>query len=311
MRRQTRSSGLGRIDALIAVAACVFLVALAAPLFSQSQRRVERLLCRSNLAKIGRAMHAYAYDYERALPRAGGPATQWGHTSNWMAPDRYMAFNLSRRDGTGGAASVSASLYLLVKYMTLPPHVFVCRADEGTTELQLSELPFAVPTTFRLTDAWDFGPRAEAWKHSSYAYHVPYDPCALTLDRDARFAVAADRNPWIQSPAAEPGNYGDFQPDIPPWTGSPAMAQAGNSITHGGNGQNVLFLDGRVVFQTRPHCGVDADNIYTLSTDLSSGSPLGTMPVPGPDLEAANELDSLLVHDPDVFPEPAGEAAGQ
>jgi hypothetical protein len=286
---------------------CVFLAALVAPLFSQSQTRVERLLCRSNLAKIGRAMQVYAYDYERALPRAGGPATQWGRTSNWMAPDRYMAFNLSRRDGTGGAASVSASLYLLVKYMTLPPAVFVCAADAGTTELKLSELPYAVPTTFRLTDAWDFGPSDEAWKHSSYAYHVPYDPCTLTLDRDARFAVVADRNPWIRSPAAEPADFSVFQPDVPPWTGSTEQAQAGNSITHGGNGQNVLFLDGRVVFQTRAYCGADQDNIYTRGVGPSGGSPFGIAPAPGPHLEAVNELDSLLVHDPDVFPEPVSQ----
>jgi type II secretory pathway pseudopilin PulG len=311
MAREISSSGFGRADALIAVAVCLFLAALVPPLFSQSQSRVEQILCRSNLAKIGRAMLTYARDYDRALPKAGGPTTQWGKTPNWMTPDRYMAFNLSRLDGSGGRASVSASLYLLVKYMKLPTQVFVCRADDGTTKLELSELSFAVPSTFGLPDAWDFGPATESWRHNSYAYHIPYDPCALTLDRQPGFAVAADRNPWIESPAAEPADFGVFRPDIPPWNGSAEQALAGNSMTHGSGGQNVLFLDGRVVFQTRAHCGIGKDNIYTLGTDPSDASPLGGVPVASPTLQAAHEADSVLVHDPDVFPAPAAEPGGR
>jgi prepilin-type processing-associated H-X9-DG protein len=36
-----------------------------------------------------------------------------------------------------------------------------------------------------------------------------------------------------------------------------------NSPNHGGEGQNVLFVDGHVAFMKKPIVGVDYDNIYT------------------------------------------------
>ena len=53
-----------------------------------------------------------------------------------------------------------------------------------------------------------------------------------------------------------------------------------------------------MTFETRAYCGLDRDNIYTISTG-DTGSPLGVLPttISGP----ANARDSLLVHDPDTF----------
>jgi hypothetical protein len=257
-------------------------------------------------------MFVYADDYEGALPRAGGPTTLWGQTPNWMGMTRYHAFNLAV-DTSGGRASISASLYLLVRYFKAPPRLFVCKADEGTTEFRVDELAVALPARFELADAWDFGPPMEAWKHSSYAYHTPYTPYFLARSRDPNMAVLADRSPWITSPAAEAGHYGDFQPDIPPWVGLAESARAGNAITHQRDGQNVLFLDGRATFETRAFCGGQNprrrymygerfnDNIYTVSWEMATGHPMGYVPEATWAFQPANVWDSVLIHDPNVF----------
>jgi hypothetical protein len=279
---------------------CVLLLPLVPPLLSGSQQEAERTRCRNNLSKLAKAILIYANDYEDALPRAGGPTTQWGATPNWMGTSRYQAYAISARNA-GGRASISASLYLLVKYAEAPTAWFVCPADKGTSEFRLEALSNLVPSTFELIDAWDFGWSGKAWRHNSYAYQMPYEPNALTLSRDPNMAVLADRNPWIKGPRATPVDFAAFRPDVPPWTASAEQARAGNSITHQRDGQNVLFLDGRVSFETRSYCAVDRDNIYTIGAGPSGGSPLGTVPAASPNLRPANKVDSLLVHDPDFL----------
>lgn len=211
-----------------------------------------------------------------------------------------MAFGVSRVEG-GGRASVSSCFYLLVKYGHAAPETFVCPGDDATTRFRLSDLPDRVPTTFELADAWDFGPPGDAQKHCSYAYHIPFNLYALTTSHDPGFPVAADRNPWIKSPAADPAIWGGFRPGMPPWNGSLEQARAGNAIAHGGKGQNVLFVDGHVEFAKRAYCGLDDDNIYTLSIHPTKGSPLGAPLFAGIGSYPLNCRDAVLVHDPPVF----------
>ena len=252
--------------------------------------------CCNNLSAIGKAMLAYANDYNGALPRAGGRNAVWGPTYHWNATDREGAFGLAD-DGSGGTATISASLYLLVKHTYLPPKTFVCKADAGTTELGPSDVP-GLSKDFKLTDAWDFGP--QGYRHCSYSYHMPYGSYALTTACDPGMAVAADRNPWIESPASAAGDVYQFKPDIAPLNGSPEQARKGNAIAHWGQGQNVLFLDGHAALKKRAYCGLDDDNIYLASASPDKGSPLGIASSPLVTMPC-NKRDSVLVHDPPDF----------
>jgi len=301
MTRRYSSRGLTRIDVLAVMFLGCLLILLVPALFARPREQSMRKLCAANLAQIGKAMLIYADDYEDELPRAGGRTTIWGHTARWNSPDRRVAFGL-KADGSGGRASVTASFYLLVKYCGMPTRLFVCKADKGTTEFKLSER-LDVPMWFEPHDAWDFGDWSESYRHCSYAYHVPYGLYSLSTYDDPNLAVAADRSPWIKSPAADPSGYAEFRPDAGAIgaTGTSEQACRGNSITHQRDGQNVLFLDGRVSFEKRSYCGVGKDNIYTISRNFASGDAWGTPPVPGPGCPPANRKDSLLVHDPDSF----------
>ncbi len=294
---------LSRADVLVAAVTCLLLILLVPVLFAKPREQSMRKLCGANLAQLGKAMFLYAGDNEGDLPRAGGRTTVWGTTPNWTAPHRMIAFNM-RPDGTDGTASINASLYLLVKYCGVTPRVFVCKGDRGTTELKLSDLT-GLWWSFKWSDAWDFGPPSESFKHCSYAYHIPYGSYPLSTSLDPNMAVAADRSPWINSPAHTAEVFpGSFKPDVlyPGGTlGTSAQARNGNSITHQRDGQNVLFLDGRVAFEKRAYCAVDKDNIYTQSTDPSGrGHVFGAFRGSG-FLEPTNRRDSLLVHDPDAF----------
>ena len=234
-------------------------------------------------------MLVYANDYDDKLPVAGGPGAVWGpELADWSAERRVDAFGLDPNDA-GGEASISSSLYLLVRYAEVDPKYFVC-----PTERKVSEFD---PTKYRiggkkLTDVWDFGPNPAA--HCSYAYHAPYSQYALTTSSHPGLAMAADRNPWIRSPSGKVGDFARFRPDAPPKDASDDV-YSGNSTAHWGDGQSVLFLDTHVEWIKRSYQSYEGDNIYTSwdGDDKARGIP------PQPyDAQPADRRDSLLLNDP-------------
>ncbi len=236
-----------------------------------------QMTCGTNLSLIGKAMLIYANDYGDELPFAGGPGSRWtGRVADWAASDREKAFGLSP-DGSGGQVSISASLYLLVKYAEVPPKQFLCGGaarrsrEKGMTEFKAGTYRVG-NKPMELTDFWDFGPNPST--HCSYAYQMVYGPSKLTVASEPAFTIAADRNPWMDSPSAKARDFSGYLPDIAPYNGTSEQAKRGNSFRHEGEGQNVVFLDTHVEFKKRSFCGLDDDNIYTVSGSLTGGDPL-------------------------------------
>jgi len=130
--------------------------------------------------------------------------------------------------------------------------------------------------------------------HVSYAYYRAHGAVKLTLQGDSDLAMAADRNPWMDSPFKRAKDFSAFMPDRAPFTGTQESALRGNTWAHSGDGQNVLFLDCHVEFSKRAFCGVDDDNVYTFwdDDDKVRGWPATFGAVP------ADMTDSLLVNDP-------------
>jgi len=244
-----------------------------------------RMVCGTNPSGIGKAMLIYSQDYDDRLPLAGSANANWAQRiPDWSAENRFRAFGVSP-EGQGGVGTISSCFYLLIKYAEVKPEQFICRGDAGAK----SFMPAKYDVQDReLIELWDFGP--EPWKHCSFSYHMPFGQHALTTSSEPGMAVAADRNPWIDSPCV--GYRRDFRKLDP--DGERKAVRAGNTVCHSGEGQNVLFLDSHVGFEMLPLCGINDDNIYTFwdGDDIRRG----IRPVPGSQPQDRN--DSLLVHDP-------------
>jgi len=303
-----RRKGFTLVELLVVIAIIALLMGILMPALSRVRQLAFRLTCGTNLSGIGKAMLIYANDYEDELPRAGGRNATWGPLApnGYMAATRQAAFG-TNLDGSGGKATISSCFYLLVKYAEVTPKSFVCKGDSGTTEFKLADAGITGAT--ELIDLWDFGtPGATgtAYKSCSYSYHAPFGQYALTTSSEPGFAVVADRNPWIISPAATGANRNSFVPDLTGYSGGTSeTAKAGNAIAHQNEGQNVLFLDAHVDFEKRSYCSIEDDNIYLISNSTTGGSsPVGTVPSPGTPAtryQPANRKDSVLLHDPDTF----------
>jgi len=275
------------LDVIVVMLVFLFIFAVVPVACHKSQTDTNRLKCSQNLSVIGKAMMNYANDFSGKLPRSGGINSHYApEIEKWNGADRFEAFDLET-DGNGGRASISSCFYLLVKYDYMTPKSIVCPGDSNTTEFKIAD---ANENSKTLVDLWDFG--AFAFKHCSYSFHMPFSFSIHTLTTafEPGMAVAADRNPWIRSPAAKEKLFpGNFKPD-----GDREAVKAGNSISHQEEGQNVLFLDNHVNFEKRSFCGIDNDNIYTYwhDGDIRMGQ------APRPVADPSDKKHSLLIHDP-------------
>ena len=303
MTQITKTNKLKRIDVLIVVFTCVFVfllvLGIVLPALYSARNTSYRTKCGYNLSALGKAMQIYAKDYDGEFPRAGGKSSTWSDSvSNWMADNRFSAYGLNPADGSGGMATIASSFYLLVKYADVSPKSFICPGDKGTTEFN----PAEYNTDEReLTDLWDFGP--ESREHCSYSYHMPYGMYPLTTSSIPGMAVAADPNPWIDSPSVEgkePSLLAGYNP-----SGRRKETNIGNAVTHQKDGQSVLFMDTHVSFEKQPFCGINDDNIYTHwdGGDIRRGG----LPLPLAS-ESTDILDSFLVNDGELTVMPIGVA---
>ncbi len=244
-----------------------------------------RLVCGTNLSGIGKAMLIYANDYDDKFPFVSNQNMSWGTSVKWDASTQQEAYGIND-DSTGGSATISSFLYLLIKYVEVTPKSFICKGDKKMSEFKPEK--YGVKNR-NLIDFWDFGP--QPWKHCSFSYQMPFGNNPLTTSNNPGMAVAADRNPWIASRGWKVKDFTAFNPD-----GDKEDIQKGNTPTHANEGQNVLYLDSHVNFEPVSFCGVNDDNIYTswYGNDIRKGTPpkIGSRP--------ADKLDSLLVNDPPV-----------
>lgn len=226
-----------------------------------------RLLCASNLKRIGTSCKIYAND-------SGG---------SWPIPafDEGFAGSIDYRVQVGGGAgtvqsprrsepsqpgpggttelSVSRALWMLVRTGDTTLRDVICPVSGDTED-----------PTWDLTASYDF----VSYKNLSYGYQVPYGPDA-TRPRDGmdnRTVLAADKGPYVNASVSGPPP--GLKPIAPPTRGhqpkSPGPWAAYNSSNHPGEGQNVLYADGHVSFARHPTIGVDGDNIYTVALDNSN-----------------------------------------
>ena len=266
--------GFTLVELLVMVAIVALLVGLIMPALSKARDAAQRAACAANLSSIGRAMIIYCNDNDRKYPRAG----HFG-LSGWSTEGYTVNFDSKERPwGPKDDATITSSLYLLVKYADVTPSRFICGGDEWATAFDISKLMNFEGKRDK-TDLWDFGDTPG--QHCSYAYHMPYmferlgesndivmDSYPLSSESKPESPVCADRNPYLDRNAESYIDGADPYEDSPWWDTKYGhglyedLDLTGNSAHHKRGGQNVLFVGGHVEFCKYPNVGIHNDNIW-------------------------------------------------
>jgi len=275
-----KRKGFTLVELLVVISIIALLMGILMPALAKVRSIAYQMMCGTKLSGIGKAMLVYSADWDDRYPRAARPSDRWTNTgiiSDWTGqtpPSPYRP----------GQVTVTASLYLLVKYADVQPKQFVCKGDMGTEEFSLSNYAASLPVCFELEDAWDFGGAANAnlgqllpGQYCSYAYHLPYsfpDPrpsgsgnvsFEITMTSRSGSPLCADRNPYLDKNAVSTYLQDTTLAD-PSWDASGNnyldRDKKGNSACHQREGQNVLYSDIHVTFEKAPNVGIEEDNIW-------------------------------------------------
>jgi hypothetical protein len=211
---------------VVAVAAMIVLaVGLGVPSLLHVRERNQRIACSNNLAQVGRGMQAYAASFGDSLPFVG-----WrrGHDC-WQPTSEPGVAQLPNR----------RQVFPLLRGGHVRTVWFVCPAGDA--------VPMPAEQVRHRDDFIES-------RNLSYAYQNMAGVRPSLLD-DPRLPILADDNPC----------FDDGRPlfDAVRRLGFTDPAQS-NSRAHHGAGQNILTLDGRVIWTTNPNSGINGDNIWTL-----------------------------------------------
>lgn len=287
-----KKKGFTLVELLVVIAIIALLMGILMPALARVRMIANRMVCGANLSGIGKALLLYAGDSAEAYPMPGASTlpvsyAAVGHIGDpfWDGRSSILTEIFTGPTTTGGQATIGSLLYMLVKYEDVSPKQFNCKGDSGAEIFKLST--YTSTTQTDLTKVYDFG--TVPGKHNSYAYHFPFARAlnstsltgfAISVNNKPSCPLAADRNPGLDKNAQTyilggTNKGGTIPSGSPPGTETPFQRWVTssnneykdpdllyNSAAHQREGQNVLYNDGHVKFETQANVGVDNDNIY-------------------------------------------------
>jgi prepilin-type processing-associated H-X9-DG protein len=239
-----RRAAFNYIELMVVVLIIAVLVTIVVGMVNRAQTRNAGILCHNYLRAIGQALLLYSNDNRGAFPRTRASANGMMRVPTWGTG---VAATQPFADDGPAENDVTGAFFLLMRTQDLTPEIFCCPASK--TEKDTFGGLTATPL-----DRSNF---SDLKKNLSYSYHNPYPSdraitgSKYTCGSNAEFAIAADKNPG-----------GDVLLQLTA-NSSPEAMRSGNSKNHDRDGQNILYGDGHVAWESNPFAGVNRDNIYT------------------------------------------------
>jgi prepilin-type N-terminal cleavage/methylation domain-containing protein len=263
-----RRSAFTLVELLVVIGIIAVLIGILVPVASRARESANRAKCASNLRSIGQMLVSYSNGNKGNYPRTFFDNKKVPMTFQdaappvsppWFATGATVSVPFgSTKPGPTGPNNVPAGLFLLIRTQDVSPEAFICPSAGDAIRDNFGGGSNSAKSRSNFT---------QLPTNLSFSYANPYPDAAASalnyrLNNEVinEFVVAADMNP---------GKSGTYDVTAVSEGSASADLRKGNSANHKGAGQNVLYGDGRVSFETTPFCGKNRDNIYTVagSTD--------------------------------------------
>ncbi len=215
-----------RLADFIATAASIALI-VSAILLSTSHIRhqTRKAICAGNLGIVGSSIASYANDFPNQLPYSKVSVGKWYDNAHKRARRPH--------------------LFILVKHRYLDPKFLICPEDRCK--------PVNIQITHNVLESYNDFPEGSVVSYSfqNLFGDTRFSPREryLRWERAQQLAIMADRNPLLKSSGTSLRLPVDVNKMLSP-----------NHIKE--YGQNILSLDGHVVWQKSPLFGIEKDNIW-------------------------------------------------
>ncbi len=207
-------SGFTLFELLIVVAVISTMLAILMPALGRARTIEKRIMCMSNLRKIGIGMNTYSQNFEGKFPVVGlrhqTKRSTFGFTpyNDGTSNANSLIYNMPLYNipGSYGEAShkhltyINAGLYLLVRLEGLDPDLFLCPSDTKAQEMSLEVAQSINPAITSWQDMTMFSGR----RAMSYSFWDAFNYLASS-DEWANRPLAADISPACDTSDFSPG----------------------------------------------------------------------------------------------------------
>ena len=290
--RRRFGKGFTLIELLVVISIIALLIAILLPALARAKELANRAVCSANVRSLVQSMVIYAQSNKSVFPcTPGNTSNQYTNQPSGVqgvnsvpklsSSSTMQYYYMPTDTGSSAAACPLMCMWLLVLNGQMTPKSFICPSDPYATGPSLQY--GSSSTTGSATAYLNFGYLSTSQKNQSYtgqgeSYSIAFpwnasgQPAAWWTSKDGSdVAVASDLAPMT---AGASGTLNRIDNTLP--SANTYGNYIFNSGNHNGDGQNVGFGDGHVVWEVNPYVGQNSDNIFCYDATAAEVGQNGT-----------------------------------